>query len=336
MASLISSDEWFSESEVLWPGQKFSLKVERVLYEGKSAFQEILVFESATYGRVLVLDGVIQLTERDEFAYQEMIAHLPLFAHPEPKHVLIVGGGDGGVLREVARHACVERIDMCEIDAEVVAVARRFLSGSTASAFDDPRLTLIHDDAAKFLEALVSGASEGVAPDAARLAATRRAAADWRGYDAIIVDSSDPVGPAESLFLAAFYEAMRAALAPNGVISTQGECAWLHLPLISKVIAACATIFPTVDYAYTSVPTYPSGQIGFILCSLNPARNTLAAPKRAPTDHFQAQLRYYNPAIHAAAFTLPQFVAVELETAKSRGHALPGAAADDDDATAPP
>lgn len=310
------SDGWFSELEVLWPGQKFSLKVEKVLYHERSEFQDILVFESSSYGRVLVLDGVIQLTERDEFAYQEMISHLPLFAHPDPKQVLIVGGGDGGVLREVARHACVESIDMCEIDSEVVNVARRFFWGSTASAYDDPRLSLIHDDAAKYLEALVthdkSAVTEGHSPGAA---AARRQRADWRGYDVIIVDSSDPVGPAETLFKPEFYEAMRAALAPRGVICAQGECAWLHLPLISKVVRACSAIFPTVDYAYASVPTYPSGQIGFILCSLDSAPNALVA-RRSPSDQLQAQLRYYNRAMHAAAFSLPQFVSVELDRAR--------------------
>lgn len=220
----------------------------KVLYQGKSDFQDILVFESSecgstpntcsgqhacilrvheaaplmhldrgplcslanerqppprpfcsllSYGRVLVLDGVIQLTERDEFAYQEMITHLPMFAHPTPRRVLIVGGGDGGVLREVVRHSTVVKIDMCEIDAEVVRVAKEFFGNSTATGFSDPRLTLIHDDAAKYV-----------------------AEADQK-YDIIIVDSSDPVGPAESLFKPEFYEAMASALAPGGIISTQ-------------------------------------------------------------------------------------------------------------------
>lgn len=308
----ISEDGWFSESEVLWPGQKFSLKMENILHQSRSSFQDILVFESSTYGRVLVLDGVIQLTERDEFAYQEMITHLPLFAHPEPKRVLIVGGGDGGVLREVARHRCVEKIDMCEIDSQVVDVARKFFANSTASSFDDPRLTLIHDDAAKFLQALVGGEND-LAGEAGRVAKERLSTQEWHGYDAIIVDSSDPVGPAESLFKPAFYEAMRAALAPGGVVCAQGECAWLHLDLICKVVSACASIFPTVDYAYTSVPTYPSGQIGFILCSLDSSKNALTLPKRAPTADFQKLLRYYTPAVHTAAFTLPHFVQAKLD-----------------------
>ncbi|KAJ8599940.1 hypothetical protein CTAYLR_002808 [Chrysophaeum taylorii] len=312
MSSL--KDGWFLESEGLWPGQRFSLKVEEVLYEASSAFQEILVFESTTYGRVLVLDGVIQLTERDEHAYQEMIAHLPLFAHPNPRRVLIVGGGDGGVLREVARHERVDEIDLCEIDATVVQVAKKFFLRSTASAYDDPRLDIIHDDAATFLQALAG--KKDVADDAPSLEAAnrRRSARDWRGYDVIIVDSSDPIGPAESLFQPQFYEAMRDVLAPSGIVCTQGECQWLHLDLISNVVRACGDLYPTVDYAYTTVPTYPSGQIGFILCSL--AQTSLRHPKRVPDDEFQAKLKYYNPALHEASFVLPQFAKVAIDNAK--------------------
>ena len=118
----------------MWPGQRFSLKVENVLFEGKSDFQDVLVFQSTHYGRVLVLDGVIQLTERDEMAYQEMIVNLPMMSHPDPKRVLIIGGGDGGVLREVARHPGVQEIVMCEIDKMVVDVSKQFFAESTASA----------------------------------------------------------------------------------------------------------------------------------------------------------------------------------------------------------
>ena len=135
----------------MWPGQRFSLKVENVLFEGKSDFQDVLVFQSTHYGRVLVLDGVIQLTERDEMAYQEMIVNLPMMSHPDPKRVLIIGGGDGGVLREVARHPGVQEIVMCEIDKMVVDVSKQFFAESTASAFNDPRVTLryIRDDLKK-------------------------------------------------------------------------------------------------------------------------------------------------------------------------------------------
>eukprot|EP00904_Undaria_pinnatifida_P006612 jgi/Undpi1/3080/HiC_scaffold_15.g06455.m2 len=236
-------DGWFSESEVLWPGQKFSLEVKEVLFHERSDFQDVLVFDSVNYGKVLVLDGVIQLTERDECSYQEMLTHIPCFAHGNPKKVLIVGGGDGGVLREVARHKSVEAIDMCEIDSLVCEVSQRF-NLCTSTSFGDARLTLVHEDAAEFVK------KEGN-----------------NGYDIIIVDSSDPVGPAESLFQPMFYQNMKKVLAPGGVIATQGECLWLHLPLIKSVMNACTEVFASVDYAFTTVPSYPSGQIGFILAS---------------------------------------------------------------------
>ena len=275
-------DGWFSESEVMWPGQAMSLKIEEVLYEGRSDFQDILVFRSATYGMVLALDGVIQLTERDEHAYQEMITHIPMHCHPDPKSVLIVGGGDGGVLREVCRHAGVERITMCEIDPVVCDIAKKFFASSTATAFGDERVTLVHADAAAYVK-------------------------DKAGeYDVLIVDSSDPVGPAETLFTASFYQSLRAAMKPNAIMCNQGECIWLHLDLIGECMGHCLEVFPTVDYAFTTIPTYPSGQIGFLMCSTMP-NAVLRNPVRVPDPELSRKLKYYSSAVHAAAFVLPAF-----------------------------
>ena len=289
-------DGWFSESEVMWPGQAMSLKVEEVLYEGRSEFQDVLVFRSATYGTVLVLDGVIQVTERDEHAYQEMIAHIPMHCHPDPVNVLIVGGGDGGVLREVCRHPGVQRVTMCEIDKKVVAVSKEFLSKSTATAFNDPRVTLVHADAAEYVK-------------------------DHKEtFDVVIVDSSDPVGPAETLFTAQFYSSLRYAMRPGAIMCNQGECMWLHLDLIGEVLKHCTQVFPSVDYAFTTIPTYPSGQIGFLMCSTTP-NAILRQPARSPAPALQAQLRYYTPAVHASAFVLPAFA--EAVVAGVRRPALP-------------
>lgn len=284
-------DGWFSESEVMWPGQAMSLKVEEVLFEGKSEFQEVLVFRSSTYGTVLVLDGVIQLTERDEHAYQEMIAHIPMHCHPDPVNVLIVGGGDGGVLREVCRHPGVQKVTMCEIDKMVVDVAKKYFSGSTATAFSDPRVTLVHADAAEYV----------------------RDKKDT--YDVVIVDSSDPVGPAETLFTASFYESLRSAMRPGAIMCNQGECMWLHLDLIGEVLKHCTQVFPSVDYAFTTIPTYPSGQIGFLMCSTTP-NAILRQPARTPAPSLQKQLKYYTPAVHASAFVLPAFAEKVVETVR--------------------
>ncbi|CAE7824342.1 SPDSYN2, partial [Symbiodinium microadriaticum] len=173
---------------------------------------DILLFESTNYGKVLVLDGVIQVTERDEYSYQEMIVHLPMFANSMPKKVLIIGGGDGGVLREVAKHPSVEAIHMCEIDRQVVEVSKHFLSESLAASYNDPRLTLMYDDAAAYLREQGRG----------------------QNYDCIVIDSSDPVGPAETLFRREFFQSVADALAPGGVMCNQGECQWLHLPIIAQ------------------------------------------------------------------------------------------------------
>ena len=309
LKSPVDAAGWFAESEVMWPGQKFALQCDTsvgergVLHHARSEFQEVLVLQTKEYGRCLVLDGVIQLTERDEFAYQEMITHLPLFAHANPTSVLIVGGGDGGVLREVVRHAGVRRIVMCEIDRAVIEVSQKFFPETMATAFGDARLELVHDDAAEFVK-------------------RHRAA-----FDVVIVDSSDPVGPAESLFEPAFYASLRDALRPGGVVCTQGECVWLHLRLISTVVTACGHLFPTVEYAYTTVPSYPSGQIGFVLCSLQTAPGALRAPARPVPAAMQRALRYYNEDLHAAAFVLPQFARAALDTAREQAGLPPRRAA---------
>ena len=246
-------DDWFNEKDVMWPGQRFSLKVEKVLFQDKSDFQDVMVFESTNYGRVLVLDGVIQLTERDEMAYQEMIVNLPMMSHPDPKNVLIIGGGDGGVLREVARHEGVKNITMCEIDKMVVDVSKKYFADSTASSFSDPRLTLKYIFSFNFIHfnliflCRFEDASEFIK--------------NYKDtFDVVIVDSSDPVGPANTLFTEEFYTNLRLSMTSEGVLCCQGECMWLHLDLITRVVATTRRIFSSVEYAYTSIPSYPSGE----------------------------------------------------------------------------
>ncbi|TQE04674.1 hypothetical protein C1H46_009757 [Malus baccata] len=255
-----------------------SLKVENILYRGKSEFQEILVFESSIYGKVLVLDGLVQLREKDESAYQEMIAHLPLCSIPSPKTVLVVGGVDGGVLREVSRHPSVEHIDICEIDKMVI---------------DDPRVHLHIADATEFLR---------LAPEGK--------------YDAVIVDSSDPVGPAQELVEKPFFETIARALRPGGVLCNMAESMWLHTHLIQDLISVCHQTFKgSVEYAWASVPTYPSGVIGFLLCS------TAGPPVdfKNPVNSIEKlegallrELKFYNSEMHSAALVLPSFLRREV------------------------
>lgn len=299
---------WFSESgsrfdkggkrmyfnNPMWPGEAHSLKVEKILFKERSEYQEVLVFESSAYGKVLVLDGIVQLTEKDECAYQEMITHLPLCSIKSPKTVLVVGGGDGGVLREIARHSSVEVIDICEIDKMVIDVSRKFFP-ELAVGFEDPRVRLHVGDAVDFIRHAPKGR-----------------------YDAIIVDSSDPVGPAQELVEKPFFETMARALRPGGVLCNMAESMWLHTHLIQDMLSICRETFKgSVHYAWASVPTYPSGVIGFLLCStegppvdfknpVNPIEKIEGALK------VRRELRFYNSELHRAAFALPSFVKREV------------------------
>lgn len=281
-------DGWFREvSDTMWPGQAMSLRVKQILHVEQSKYQDILVFESTDYGNVLVLDGAIQATERDEFAYQEMIAHLAINSHPDPKKVLVIGGGDGGVLREVVKHQGVEEVVLCDIDEGVINASKKFMP-SMAVGFQHPKVKVHIGDGFEFLKKYKNT------------------------FDVIITDSSDPEGPAKSLFEEPYFVLLSGALTEKGVISTQGECMWLHLPIIKEVTAACRKVFPTVEYAYTTIPTYPSGQIGFMICSKDPNANP-KVPLRKWTPEEEAQLtKYYNSEIHKAAFVLPTWVAKEL------------------------
>jgi spermidine synthase len=187
----------------MWPGQAMSLKVNQIIHHEKSKYQDVLVFESSDYGTVLVLDNVIQCTERDEFSYQEMITHLAMNSHPNPEKVLVIGGGDGGVLREVVKHASVKEATLCDIDEAVIRVSKKYLPGM-AIGFQHPNAHTHVGDGFEFLK-------------------NRQ-----NEFDVIITDSSDPEGPAESLFQKPYFELLKSALRDGGVITTQG-CSSLSL-----------------------------------------------------------------------------------------------------------
>jgi spermidine synthase len=223
---------------------------------------------------------IYRVTERDEFSYQEMIAHIPLYAHPNPKRVLVIGGGDGGVLREVAKHPGVEEIVECEIDEGVIKVSKKWLP-SLAKGYDDPRVTVRVMDGAKFMDE------------------------NQDSFDVIITDSSDPIGPASVLFETPFYNAMYKSLREGGIVCTQGECMWLHLSLIRPLMDSISKTYQSVEYAYTTIPTYPSGQIGFIVATKG--RSSCKKPERKPSDEVQKGLQYYSSELHEAAFVLPIF-----------------------------
>jgi len=283
----VLKEGWFSEVHELWPGQCMSLEVETVLFDGTSEYQHVQVLQSKTWGKVLVLDGVIQLTEKDEFSYQECIANIPMHAHPDPKSVCIIGGGDGGVLGQLILHRSVTKIVMCEIDEMVIEQSKQHFPKFHAG-WNDPRFTLHKGDGAAFL------------------------AAHENEFDVIIVDSSDPDGPAESLFTSEFIQTLHRALRDGGIACTQAECIWLHLDLIGGLVKAAKSTFPNADYASCGVPTYPCGQIGFLLLSKGESART---PKGSPEERLgdgAEKLQYYTPSLHCASFALPRFVEKKL------------------------
>lgn len=212
-----------------------------------------------------------------------MMAHIPLYSHPNPKKVLVIGGGDGGVLREVARHPGVEEIVICELDQGVIDVSKKYLP-FMARGYDDPRVKVHVMDGAKFM-------SE-----------------NRDAFDVIITDSSDPVGPASVLFETPFYRAMHGSLRDGGIVLTQGECVWLHLDLISPLVKAIEPLFASVEYAYCTIPSYPSGQIGFVIATkAGGGVGGCRKPVRRPEESVRKELRYYTSEIHEAAFVLPAF-----------------------------
>ncbi|RWS06010.1 Spermidine synthase-like protein [Dinothrombium tinctorium] len=276
---------WFTEQGVLNSDSvAVSIKYDRVLHREKSQFQDILVFESSMFGRCLVLNDAIQCTEIDEFSYQESIAFLPLNCHPHPKKVLIIGGGDGGVAREVLKHPLVEDITQCEIDEAVINVSKNYFP-SLSCSYADPRLKLVIADGYEFVKN------------------------HKEVYDVIITDSSDPNGPAQCLFERPYFQSLWEALNPGGIICSQAESYWFDLKLIKSMYKTTKSIFKSVTYATIAMPTYPSGQIGFIIaCKDQTVDFSQPLYKFSSKQQESMNLKYYSEKMHTSSFILPTFV----------------------------
>ncbi|MBR2216615.1 MAG: polyamine aminopropyltransferase [Selenomonadaceae bacterium] len=272
---------WFTEEHT--PNAHFSIKVDRQLYSGNSEFQRIDVFASPEFGRFLTLDGYMMLTEKDEFIYHEMIVHVPMCVNPLAKDVLVIGGGDGGTVRELTRYKSVERIDLVEIDQEVVRVCEEYLP-QTASALRDPRVNMHFEDGLKFVR-------------------------HYEGkYDLIIVDSTDPFGPGEGLFTKEFYGNCFKALKADGIMVNQHESPFYpgDAYAMQRAHKRIVESFPISRVYQAHIPTYPSGHwlFGF-------AAKTLSPVEGVNWDRWKAlglDTRYYNTQLHAGAFALPNYV----------------------------
>lgn len=274
-------DLWFSEMHT--DNVKLSIRIDKQLYSGQSDFQRIDVFESYDLGKVLVLDGFLMFTEKDEFIYHEMMVHVPMAVHPEVKKVLVIGAGDGGVIRELSGYKNIERIDLVEIDPMVVEVCKKYIP-QTSLKMEDPRVHIYYEDGLRF---------------------TRRKD-DY--YDLIIVDSTDPFGPGESLFTKEFYGNSYKALKEDGIMVNQHES-----PFYPQDALACKRAhkrivdsFPIARIYQAHIPTYPSGHwlFGFASKKYHPLKDL----NEERWNERKLVTKYYTTKLHLGAFYLPKYV----------------------------
>jgi len=267
---------WYTEKQTETYG--ITAKIKKTLHTEQTPFQKLDMIETEEFGTMLTLDGMVMTTERDEFVYHEMVAHVPLFTHPNPKHVLVVGGGDGGVIREVVKHPSVEKVTLVEIDGLVIETSKHYLP-SIASAFSDPKVEVIVGDGFMHI------------------------AESTDAYDVIMVDSTEPVGPAVKLFEKGFYEGISRALKKDGIFVAQTDNPWFKADLITQVFRDVSEIFPITRLYTANIPTYPSGLWTFTLGSKT------YDPLQVKEERFHdIETKYYTKELHTAAFALPKFV----------------------------
>jgi len=260
------------------------LREATLLYDSETEHQRLRVFRNPTFGRILTLDGVVQVTEGDEFIYHEMMAHVPILAHGAATRVLIVGGGDGGMAREVLKHTAVERVVMVEIDAGVIEFSKQYLPGIGAGAFDDPRLDVVIADGADFMRA------------------------EGKSFDVIIVDSTDPIGPGVTLFTDTFYGHAKRRLSPGGILVTQNGVPFLQGEELTNTLRAFRALFSDGGCYLTQVPTYVCGPMAMGWGTDGDARHVSLETLEARFAAADLETRFYTPEVHKAAFALPVYV----------------------------
>ena len=279
------STRWIDETLHAEGGLTTSYRADKILYEENTGQQQLVIFDNPTFGRMMTLDGATQVSTRDEFIYHEMMTHVPVLAHGAVKSLLIIGGGDGGILREALRHKSIETITMVEIDAGVVEFSKLHLPMVSAGAFDDPRAELVIADGTKFV-----------------------AETDKR-FDVIIVDSTDPVGPGAVLFEESFYANAKRCLADGGVIVTQNGVPFLQPDELTSTIGKFRKLFGDASCYLATIPTYAGGPMAMGWGTDNAELRQMKAPVLA--ERFAAaafSTRYYTPEVHAAGFALPRYV----------------------------
>lgn len=279
---------WFTEQHT--DDVRFSIHIKEQLYSGKSYYQQIEVFDSYEFGRVLVLDGYIMLTEKDEYIYHEMMVHVPMACNPDIRRVLVIGAGDGGTVRELCRYDSITQIDMVEIDEQVVKVCKEYLP-QTACRLENPRVHIYYEDGLKFVR---------------RVEDT---------YDLIIVDSTDPFGPGEGLFTKEFYGNCFTALREHGILTNQHESTYYdsYTSMVSRTHRRMRSVFPVAMVYQAHIPTYPSGHwlFGFASKNIHPVYDF----KPEIWEQLGLETKYYNTQLHTGCFALPNTVREVLEHA---------------------
>ena len=282
LASLLVS----GYQETLYPEWKQTFTIDEMIYQEKSDFWEISIFENERYGKVVAMDGIIQLTEKDEFIYHEMMSHVALLTHPDPKSVLILGGGDGGLLREVLRHKNLEKIIQVEIDPTMIELSKKYLPNVSQGAFDNPRAKIVIQDAAKYVKETMER------------------------FDVVIVDSNDPEGPAAVLFTSEFYGNCKKVLTPGGILINQNGVPFMQKSELRDSLKNRKPHFKNVDFFVAPVPTYVGGFMAFGWASDRKHRPGIKAIEERLAQ-IEGKMKYYTPAIHKAAFALPQYMLEE-------------------------
>ena len=277
-------ERWVEET--LHRGFRVNLKADRVLFDSETEHQRLIIFENADFGRVMMLDGIVQLTTKDEFIYHEMMAHVPLFAHGRAKRALIVGGGDGGVLREALRHPELEQITLCEIDRGVIDLCRNYFPEVSAGAYDDPRTRIVIADGTKFV------------------------AETGDRFDVIMIDSTDPVGPGAVLFTREFYAGCRRCLKPGGLLVTQNGLPFLQAGELEQSVGYFRELFADAFAYLANTPTYFGGPMSYGWATDN-KKLRKHKRKEIARRHEKAgafPTRYWSPEVHVASFALPAYV----------------------------
>lgn len=284
------AETWIEETLYDNWGQRF--RVVKELARTRSPFQDIVVFESDSHGRVLMLDGVVQITEKDEFVYQEMLTHVPLFTHANPKNVLIIGAGDGGVLRRVLEHPGIEKAVMVEIDGAVIELSKQHLPSIAGDAWNNPRAEVIVGDGIDYV-----------------------ARAADASFDVIIVDSTDPIGVGEVLFTDSFYEHCARILTAEGLIVNQCGVPFMQADELHETSVRRAKFFPHVSAYVAAVPTYVGGFMTLGIASKGSnlqAQDVEQVRARAQEAGILGKTQYWTPEIHVGSFNLPPYITKHL------------------------